>query len=315
MRAVLCSTIPLALLTLIAVAQGQTQMSDRVFGQVVNIEIFGTVDEIQRDQISRRVPELMDRGEYVTRFHTRDGVLIARVAPVADVKAFAARIDFGKVTRISGRTIYVSATPVPAAGTAAASPLNRALAGLKSSDVDSRESALEQLAQMRPLRQRRNDVLRALAGPVTSADVRMKALAIEAVGVWGTHAEVPVLLKLLDTTDYYPRRAVIKALGRLKHPAAIEPIARRLCDELDSSEAVEALVAFGPAAEQAALHVLAGDDSTARAGACKVLEKVGTRHSVAALKAAKNDPDNWVRSAASRALKSLSRRLTSDFTS
>jgi hypothetical protein len=304
------AVIAAVLLALACPAAYGEERGTQVYGprQIVTIEIMGVADEIQRDEITRRIPELMDPGEYVTRFYTDPGLLTARVAPISDVNAFASRIDFGKVTRINGRTIIVKATPVPGAGSAAASPLNRALAGLKSSDADVLESALEQLAEIKPIRARRTEVLQALLRPLGGTDVRAKTLAIEALGVWGTRGHVPALVELLDNRDARLRCAAIRALGQLKDPAAIAPIARRLDDHFDRHDAVKALVALGPAAEEAVLPALANQESDVRRAACEILEEIGSADSVAALKAAQADSNTWVRSAAADALKAVYRR-------
>jgi hypothetical protein len=293
-------------------AWGQGQMGDRVFGQVVVIEISGVADEIQGDAICRRVPELMNDGEYVTRFGTvSGGRLTARVAPIPDVKAFAKKIDFGEVTAIRERTIYVRATPVPGAGTDAATPLNRALAGLKSKSADTRHSALEQLIAMKPDRSRAQ-VVTALEGPLRGSDDRAKALAVKALARWNGKASVPKLLKVVDSGDYRDssaRAAAIKVLSEFKEPAAIDPIARRLSDVSNRWDAVRALPDFGPAAERATLKALSSKDADTRIGAYEVLEKIGTKASVAPLQTATKDSNKRVSSAATSALKAVKKRV------
>jgi hypothetical protein len=300
--------ISAALLMLSASAAHGQGTSDRVFGQVVVIEVTDAVDEIQRDEIARRVPQLMGPGEYVTRFTTgTEGQLFARVAPVPDVQAFAAKIDFGSVTKIEGRRITVRAKPVQGAGTAAATPLNRALEGIKSSNADIRDSALEQLAQMKP-DQRRGEVLTALRGPLTSTDTRANALAVQALGVWGTQENLPTLIKALDSRDGLTRKKGIEALARFKDLATIEPIARRLGSSYDGSAAVEALIKLGPASEKTALRALTSKDERVRRDACKILEKIGTSDSLATLTAAKQDSDAFVRVGAEQAVRAITRR-------
>jgi HEAT repeat protein len=304
--------IVVILLGLGCTASGQGQMSDRVFGQVVVIEISGVVDEIQGDAICRRIPQLMPPGEYVTKFGTvENGKLWSRVAPIPDVKAFAGKIDFGKVTAIRERTIYVKATPVTGAGTAAASPLNRALEGLKSSNADTRHSALEQLIAMKP-NSARDEVVKVLQAPLNNSDDRTgKGLAVKALVQWNGKASIPTLLKVTgsnDHRDYLARAAAIDALAQFKDPATIVPIARRVTDVSDRRHAVEALIAFGPLAEKATLSVLTNKDGDTRIGACQVLEKIGGKASVASLEALTKDVNKRLSSAATSALKAVKKR-------
>jgi HEAT repeat protein len=199
---------------------------------------------------------------------------------------------------------------VAGAGTEAASPLNRALAGIKSKNEDTRHSALEQLIAMKP-NASRAQVVRALEGPLRGSDDRAKALAVKALVRWNGKASIPTLLKLLDTGDYrdaYPRSEAIEQLSQLKEPVAIEPIARRMTDVSNRWAAARALPAFGPAAERATLKVLSNKEDDTRIAAYQVLEKIGTKASVAPLEAATKDSNKRVSAAATKALKEVKKR-------
>ena len=292
-----------------AVAQGQT--GDRVFGQVVTIEISGVADQIQGDEICKRVPQLMPPGEYITKYgQVENGRLWARAAPVPDVKAFAAKIDFGKVTNIIERTIYVRATPVKGAGTSAAHPLVRALEGIKSTNADTRHSALEQLVDMQPNKWR-PEVVKALQVPLGGSDDRAKALAVKALGKWEGKASIPTLLKVMSSRSYRDssaRSEAIELLGQFKDPTTIEPIARRMSDVSDRREAAKALMKFGRAAEKATLGVLTNKDGDTRIAACEVLEKIGGKASIAPLEGLTKDVNKRLSAAATRSLKAVKKR-------
>ena len=115
----------------------------------------------------------------------------------------------------------------------------------------------------------------------------------------------------LDQT-YWPRVWAIRALRYIWDPSAESAARRALDDESwrvrEHACAVVALREVPDAAEQVA--VLTADPvSRVRRAACKVLAVVGEAEHADALRAALDDGDPAVRSAADRALQELARRL------
>ncbi len=119
-----------------------------------------------------------------------------------------------------------------------------------------------------------------------SRDLETRKLAAMACQKWGSPEDVPWLIGLLDADGYGADEVRInaaKALGHIKDKRGIEPVAKRLADTWDNSKGiVDALVAFGPQAEEAVWPYL--QDSRSRKYAIEVLKQIGTRKSVPELK-------------------------------
>jgi HEAT repeat protein len=292
-----------ALLSLAPVATAQTVYGPR---QIVNLTVTNVADELHEEAILKRLPKLIG-GKYLINSSSKGHTLSVSLAPVDDPVAFAKKIDFGEVGDINGRSIRVLAHSVGKPGTTP-DPVARALEALKMGNKDARRIALSQLAKLEPTR-RKAEVARAVEPHLRDSDQLVKERAIDAIGVWGTADNVPALVRELDGQWVGPRRAAVKALGKLKDPAAIAPIARRLSDSGDTSDVVRALTTFGRQAEPVALATLAGKDTTARAGACEVLKAIGTKKAVAPLTAAAEDADPRVRRKAAEALRAVKGRL------
>ncbi len=242
------------------------------------------------------------------------------LSPVRDPGEFARKIDFATVHRIHGRVITVGLRgPEP-------DPVTKALSGLNSDDPPRRRAAARRLARLRP-DGRREQVARALAARLNDAGETAREEVVEALGVWGTAESLTPLLKALDEEDTrraaikalrrlhkagllpedrraevaraleaqlkdrhaFYRREVIAALGQLKDEGSAEPLAQCLENLGDSQAASAALCALGPAAEKAVARRLQDRNFLVRSAACEVLAEIGTRESVPALKALRND--------------------------
>jgi HEAT repeat protein len=99
---------------------------------------------------------------------------------------------------------------------------------------------------------------------------------IRALAVWGTAAEVPYLLRLLDDADRGVQEAAIVALGKLKDARAADMLAARL-NTAQRAVAGEALKEIGPAAESAVREQLHSADNGARIEAIKILKVIRPR--------------------------------------
>ena len=75
----------------------------------IQIKITGVSDANSRQFILNRLPVLMGGGSHLVRSSSTANGMLVTLAPVKDAQAFAAKIDFGKVTGVQGRTITVAA--------------------------------------------------------------------------------------------------------------------------------------------------------------------------------------------------------------
>ncbi len=74
---------------------------------MVSLKISGTTTSEEREKISEKAKSLTDgNSNYITSYHMNDTYTV-NVGPVMDVKAFVEQIDFGKVTKVEERTIYI----------------------------------------------------------------------------------------------------------------------------------------------------------------------------------------------------------------
>lgn len=139
-----------------------------------------------------------------------------------------------------------------------------------------------------------------------------RRLASRALEVWATEKELPQLLELLTDDAREVRLSAIHALGELKDPRAIVPLADRLVSADDRNAAAKALSQFDAAAEPAILKHLNHDDLWVRTTTISLLSIVGGEASIDALKAlAAQDESELVRSKARSALRAVESRSSS----
>jgi uncharacterized protein YjiS (DUF1127 family) len=269
--------------------------------QVLTLHVAG-VEANTREAILDKLTTLVDPGRgYAISSAQSDDRLTVLLAPVSDPKAFAQKVDFGTVRRVSGRTVTVQVAGTPANADAVA----KALHGLKSPNAMRRAESARQLKDMLP-DERRAEVAPALEALLADPNPLTRDSAAEALGVWGSKANVPALLRAMN--EWQNRRAAMLALGRLKDGRAAEPLASRLEDLGDRQVAAEALKALGPAAEKAVLQRLRHPDEFVRVEACRVLKVVGTRDSLPALNKVVAENDLAVSPEAKNAIQAITAR-------
>jgi len=178
----------------------------------------------------------------------------------------------------------------------------------KSEAVKAR-TALRKLVEVEPIEKRRREVLDLLNSVLNEPDGTMTREAFATAVVWVSKEGLPDLIKLIDSEQVRLRHAAIDGLSKVQDQRVVIAIAKRLETASDQYVAASALTKLGPIAEKPILTLLDHTDSKVRYQACRILRRVGTRESIAALNdLAENDPDSSVRSAAGTA----SRRLQSD---
>lgn len=103
-----------------------------------------------------------------------------------------------------------------------------------------------------------------------------KSKAIRGLVVWGGQFSVPILIKMLEGGERFVANDVIRALGELKDPRAVEPVAARLKDIRYRDAAAAALRSIGPAAEDALIEIAPTTDPQLCLLAVNLLGDVGT---------------------------------------
>jgi hypothetical protein len=189
---------------------------------------------------------------------------------------------------------------------------------LNSSDQFARESAARDLSGPRLAA----PAAALLAEMVTLAgdpSDTMRRAALTVLANYGTKEQVPLLIKALNEPDGAVRGTIVKGLGRIKDPRAIEALANLIAmGQSDpgyyrpprDSAAGEALVRMGGAAEPAVLALLKEKNIETRIQACNILKQIGTKKSLDPLKDQMLNPSKELSEAAAEAGRSIQTRET-----
>ena len=271
-------------------------------GPTLTLRIAG-VDEDTHDVIDSELADHLVGLNTAGTWEKKTQRLVIRMSPAPDAEEFAKKIRFGKVYSVQDNIICVSAQKAPPAPT---EPVARAIYHLSLKSNWRRTEAAQALAKTTPDPQRRAEVARALEALIDTPDGGVKQHVIEALAVWGTPETVPLLFKLVLDPQIGPH--AIRALGRMKDPRAIEPIATGLDNFFTRGPAKEELIRFGAAAEPATVKYLEHKDWGVRLAACEVLAKIGSRQCLPALEKATGDSNGSVANAAKEAITAIGGR-------
>jgi len=172
---------------------------------------------------------------------------------------------------------------------------------------------LEELAEMAVVAKRQQQVGDIFLYYATLDEPFNQSTAIQGLARWATKQHAPAMAKLLTTKipgiDWPERQDIIQALGRFKSPQVYRAIASRLVEFTERDEATEALIGFGSDAEKEVCKVLDHKSHDAREAAAEILEKIGTRKSLAPLKKAlKEEPNTFARKRIRDAIEAIRKR-------
>lgn len=158
---------------------------------------------------------------------------------------------------------------------------------LKDASSSDRATALQLLAKG-PRDPKRPQITRAIEQIVLSEDEELRADATAALVTWADELTVPKFAPWLDENASETRRQTAMAvLPATKDRRAVYPIARWLIKQSD--EAVAALIALGPVAEEEMIKLLNERDAEIRRNAARVLHEIGTGKSILGLQRASTD--------------------------
>jgi HEAT repeat protein len=281
--------------------------------RVVTIRIDGLNGDV-REFLLERLKSASGAGNFFT---TGSGdSLTVHLAPVSDVQSLADKIDFGEVKQVDAarRTIDVRADPAKLP-----KPLKpevndpqdpafyaRNLEDLSSWDKARRHAAVVHLRDAPPARDRSRIAAALVVRLKDDSDRAVRTEAAAALATWGTADTVPALVAALKDADPFVKRKAMETVAKRKDPSAAGPLAA--CLKTERHHAAECLKRYGPGAEEAVLPYLDDDDGWVRLEAAKVLQEIGTAHSLPALRQAASGHDGLLPGAAKQAVNAIEQR-------
>lgn len=260
-------------------------------------------------------PELAATLESDFTFDVKAGALMqidtgGDVVTQTETSSRKANVSF-KARRLMGDELAAALIPlVPAPPrTIAGADLDKVAQDLKSDDLETRRAAMRQLIGV-TVQNPSDDLVNAVAAAALDGDVSSQMGAASFLADHATLNQMPVLLKLLRSTDWTSRQCATKALGRLKTPAAIQPLVDALAanPNLGQMDVNNALIQFGPAAEPAVLTLFTEKNTETRRQACAILKEIGTTNSLLALQNMAGDPDQSLSQAVADAIRGIKLR-------
>jgi hypothetical protein len=159
----------------------------------------------------------------------------------------------------------------------------RLLRDLKSTDTQRIKTAADRLANA-PVDDHPADISKALALLLRHSDQWVQQSAAKALVVWAAPEAENALIKASQSENVFLRNPAIEALGNLKSAKAAEAVAAQMYQQSSRGEASKALKAMGPVAEDATIDCLKDRDMWVRAEACLVLQEIGGKKSLQALR-------------------------------
>jgi hypothetical protein len=196
----------------------------------------------------------------------------------------------------------------------AAAEMKTLLADLQQRLSDRRPRALARLVVGEPRGvppSQRDKVVTVLVGILGDSDPFMRRDAARALANWGNAASTPALIDRLSDPQMTVRWAAIDALGSLRDPRGMGPVAQHLGNGLEIAAAVNALQFFGravPGIEPHLMLLMKNKNSAVRMETSRLLAAFGTGKSAPALTLATKDSDAAVAKAASVALEAIRKR-------
>jgi hypothetical protein len=160
-------------------------------------------------------------------------------------------------------------------------------------------------------------LLAQIASLASDPDDSVRRAALTMLANHGTRDHVPLLIKAINDPDASLRTTVVKGLGRLKDPHAIEPLVNLLATGQSDQNyyrpprdnaTSEALAHMGTAAEPAVLALLKEKNIDTRIQACNILKQIGTKKSLGPLKDQTLNPSKELGEAAAEACRSIQAR-------
>lgn len=221
-------------------------------------------------------------GQRVSTSHTPQGIR-AEIDPVDDPQTVVAKVTFGEVVKVEGRTITVAVKKVELPAPTD-QELTLALNDLTSTDNRRRKAGADRLGKVYvTVPERRAEIAKALTAAAVDKDIFLRLASVAALKLWVGPENVAGLLAGLDIADGQTRSAICNLIAQYKDPAAAPALAKLLPGGFERGPASAALKAIGPAAEKAVIPFVTHKDPWTAREACAILKEIGTAASVAPL--------------------------------
>jgi HEAT repeat protein len=157
----------------------------------------------------------------------------------------------------------------------------------KDADGNRRRTALDYLNQFTVVPALKGEVQTALEPCLTDKEGDIQDRAYKGLQIWGGPESVPMLIKILDNGSpqdhlVWARSHAMDTLGKLKDPAGVPALVKRLSVPQDRGPASQALQAIGPAAEKELLAYTQNETNPAdgRQEAGAILKRIGSTANV-----------------------------------
>ncbi len=260
-------------------------------------------------------PRLVANSDTDLTFDRNSGVY-SRIETQADVSSQTetssrhAKVGF-KSRLLTGEELAAVLAPPPPAPprNLSGANLEKMVADLKSSDLDTRRAAIRQLNGT-DIDSPSAEVLELIGTMALDTDTFVRMTAANFISNHATTNQVPILLKFLKGSDWSARQPAVKALGRLNDPRAAQPLADVLArnGNMSSQDVSAALINLGVRAEKAVLGLLNDRNVETLRQACAILQQIGTNDSLDALQKLVADDEQSVSQAAADAIRAIKQR-------
>lgn len=272
---------------------------------ILTLHVYGAEDGGDYLAVMQRAGSLADpAGTGGTRGTGSGGRMTIRVGPVRDPQAAARKIDFGVVESVRGRVITVRANTAPGLPPGA-DKVDRAIFALQNPDpLRLHNNQFEVLARL-PADHRKKAVAKLLEQSLTDPNIAFHNgdEILAALAVWGTEDSVPAIEKYLNDHHLNPfgfNGRALKALSQIKGKRALQVVMRAFDEGRGFNRQMElgdptlgepydikmAIIAFGPAAEDAVLERFVPRNVAIYGLMCDILKEIGTQKSIPILEAA-----------------------------
>ncbi|MCR4412606.1 MAG: hypothetical protein NUV77_09305, partial [Thermoguttaceae bacterium] len=206
--------------------------------KVAQVEVLGVPGD-QRKFVASRLEEA-SAGATVQMAPAGGDLVSAKIAPVVDLQAFAAKINLGtasvdpakrKISIQADLSRFPQPLPPEATNPTHADYYKANLAELSCPDASRRRDAAERLKNSEP-REMKEEIAKALVNLMSDNSPMARRAAMEAWVAWRTTSTTPQAVKILLTLARDPdssvRGTAFRTLGEVKDPTTVEPVLRLL---------------------------------------------------------------------------------------